>query len=342
MAREPRLGRARGRTGLFLLLGLGVFVVAVLQAGLLEPYLRQTATLRVLLPEQGIAGLQAGADVQLFGAPIGQVTDVVIRVDQPFYAETEIDAEMRPFIRADSRVVIGRQFGVAGAAFLEITRGRGEPLDWDFAVLEAGTGGGPTDDIGALIEEARERVFPLIEEATRAIALTADLLEQVQEPGGPVQQMLTRADTLTASIAEGEGTVGYLLEDDTLIRGLATTVELLNRQIAAMEPLLRNADAVTGNIAAGTEELPTLVATLEGTLASAQPLLRELAAATPAFAETARGAEAMTDELPEVLRRTSQTLAQMEDLLAALQNSWLIGGAGGGGEGGPSPLDVRP
>ncbi len=348
-APAPRLGRARGATGIFLLIGLGVFVVAVLQAGVLEPFLRQTATLRILLPEAGLAGLARGAQVQLFGAPIGEVTRVVIRPDEPFYAEVEIEKTMQPFIRRDSRVVVRRQFGIAGAAFLEITRGRGEPLDWDYAVLEARTEQAPTEGVGVLIDEARERILPLVDEVTRTVGLAGELLASLQSPESALQRMLARADAVTAELQAGEGTLGRLLADDTLLRRLETTVALLNAQIEALEPVLAQAGAmsadaatVTGNLAAGSRELPALVASLQRTLAATEPLLVELADATPAFAETARGAGRAAAELPEVLRRTSQTLAQLEELLDALRRSWLIGGGGAPDGAGPSPLDVRP
>ena len=185
--------------------GIGVFVFAILQAGLLEPYLQRTSTLRVLLPESGLAGLGPGAQVQLFGSPIGEVTRVVISPDEPFFAETEIDDDMRDFIRADSRVVVRRQFGIAGAAFLDISRGREEPLDWDFALLEADVEQAPTAGVGSLIEEARERIFPLVEEATHTVSVAGDALERMLADDGPVRSMLERADRVTAEIAAGQG-----------------------------------------------------------------------------------------------------------------------------------------
>ncbi len=343
----PRLGRAEGGTGLFILLGLGIFVFAVFQAGLLEPFLRQTSTLRILLPEAGLAGLSRGSEVQLFGTRIGQITAVVVRPDEPFYAEAVIESDKRAFIRQDSRVVVRRQFGIAGAAFLDIGRGRGEELDWDFAVLEARTEQAPTEGVGALIEEARERIIPLVEEVRRAVAAAADLLVTLQAPDSNLQEMLARANAASAAVVAGEGTFGRLLNDDTLIRALETSVVLLNAQIEALEPVIANADAlmdnvvdVTGNVAAGTADLAPLLATVDRTLRSADLLAAELTRAMPDFADTARGAGRAAAELPEVLRRTSQALAQLEDLLEALRRSWLLGG--GAPVPAPSPLDVRP
>lgn len=348
-APPPQLGRARGQAGLFILVGLGLFVFAVLQAGLLEPFLRSTSTLRILLPEAGLAGLARGAQVQLFGSPIGEVTRVVIRPDEPFYAEVEIEDDKRAFIREDSRVTVRRQFGIAGAAFLDISRGRGEPLDWDYAVLEASTERAPTEGVEALIVEARERILPLITEATHAVDAAGDLLVTLQNPESNLQQMLARANAVSAEIQSGAGTFGRLLTDDTLVRGLETTVTLLNTQVQSLEPVIANADqlmenvvGVSGNVARGTEDLGPLLATLERTLRSTDALMVELAAATPAITEVAQGAGRSVETLPDVLRRTGQTLAQLEELLDALRRSWLVGGGGTPAGTAATPMDVRP
>ena len=86
-----------------------------------------------------MAGLSPGAEVQVLGIRAGEVRRIVIDPNQRMHAEARIEEQMTPFIRRNSQVVIRRQFGVAGAAFLEVSRGTGEPMDWGFAVLAAGT-----------------------------------------------------------------------------------------------------------------------------------------------------------------------------------------------------------
>ncbi len=336
--RGVRLGRARGSAGLFLLAGLVVFVVSVLQAGLLEPFFQRTSTLRVLLPEGGLGGLGPGSQVQLFGSPIGEVVDVVIPPEGDFFAITEINDEARPFIRRDSAVLVRRQFVVAGAAFLDISRGRGDELDWDFPVLRAQA------------EVPTEMIVAVIEEATGTIQLAGDLVSSLLAAESDVRQMLARANAVTADIAAGEGTLGRFLTDDSLVRGLENSVLLLNEQVEALAPLLADLGqagdsfvAITDNVATGTETLPELLATLETSLRSVNDLLAASAEAVPTFQAAAGDAGEAVAELPQVLRRTERSLAQLEDLLEVLRRSWLIGGGGAGAVGaGPSPTDVRP
>ncbi|MFO1158984.1 MAG: hypothetical protein U1E60_09105 [Reyranellaceae bacterium] len=63
---------------------------------------------------------------------------------------------MRPFIRR-SVVSIRRQFGMAGAAFIDISRGTGPELDWSYAVIAASSDRAPTGTLGQMIDELRAR-----------------------------------------------------------------------------------------------------------------------------------------------------------------------------------------
>ena len=187
--RRPRVNEA---VGAFVLVALGLFVAAVLQAGVLGPLLRPALTLRVILPPEGTAGLSAGAPVEGLGTRAGQVRRIVIDPRQQLYADVRLDQGMDVFVRRDSRVFIRRQFGVAGAAFLEISRGTGAPLDWDYAVLEVTREQAPTESLGELIEDLRNRLVPVFEDVGRITRAAADISEK---------------------LARGEGSVGRLLAD---------------------------------------------------------------------------------------------------------------------------------
>ena len=55
---------------------------------------------------------------------------------------------MAVFVRSDSKATIRKTFGIAGDAYIEITRGFGQPLDWEYAVIEAVSDRKPTDTVG--------------------------------------------------------------------------------------------------------------------------------------------------------------------------------------------------
>jgi phospholipid/cholesterol/gamma-HCH transport system substrate-binding protein len=207
---------ASRRIGLFVLLALAVFIAAILQAGVLRGLLNPTATLRVIMPAEGLAGLARGSTVEVLGTRAGEVREIVINPTQNFHAIVRIDKAMQPFIRSDSKVLIRKQFGIAGAAYLDITRGTGAELDWDYAVLEAMPERGATENIGQIIDQLSTKIFPVIDKTDRVMTALANIAEELDR---------------------GEGSAGRLLVDDTLIHDLEAAV-------AQVPPVVGNADAV--------------------------------------------------------------------------------------------------
>ncbi|MEO1092431.1 MAG: MlaD family protein [Pseudomonadota bacterium] len=346
-ATAPPIGLVRGRSGLFVLVALAILVVAVFQTDVLRPWLQRTVSLRVIVPETALAGLAAGSQVQLFGTQIGEVTEVVIRPDQPFYAETRINDEVTAFIRADSQVFVRRQFGIAGAAYLEITRGRGAELDWEFAVLDASIQQAATDSLEQLVEEAKARVLPLVDELTRLVAAAVVVVEDVADPDGTMQRAITDFGGIAGDIRAGKGSIGRLLVDDSFLLELQETGADLRQRIADLDPLLADVSVLVGDVQAITADVRAeadvagLVQSLDRALGSTDAALRSLTAIAPTLADAAEGAGDAARALPDVLVRVSQTLAQLEELLDALRRSWLIGGSGAATPV-PGPEDVRP
>ena len=135
-----------GWVGLLVLVAGAIFFAAILHAGVLRDWFRPVSHLRVVLPEAGAAGLSVGADVEILGTQVGIVRRIVINPNQQMYAEADIDEQARPFIRRDSRALI-RRYGIAGAAFLDISRGTGSEVDWNYAVIQAVTERDPTENM---------------------------------------------------------------------------------------------------------------------------------------------------------------------------------------------------
>jgi phospholipid/cholesterol/gamma-HCH transport system substrate-binding protein len=151
-----------------------IFVLALVQAGRFREWFAPGATIKVILPAEGLFGLAQGAQVDLLGTRAGEVRWIVLTPDRPIHAEIYVRKAMLGFVRRDSQAIIRKQFGVAGASYLELTRGSGEPLDWEYAVLTATAEHSPTDTMSALIAEIQSKVVPLIEDAQVAMhTLTA-------------------------------------------------------------------------------------------------------------------------------------------------------------------------
>jgi phospholipid/cholesterol/gamma-HCH transport system substrate-binding protein len=308
--------------GGLVLAAIALFVAAVLQAGVLGQLLTPALTLRVVLPPQGTGGLSAGAQVEVLGTRAGEVRRIVIDPRQTLYAEVRLSQGMDTFVRRDSSVFIRRQFGVAGAAFLEITRGTGEMLDWEYAVLEVTPEQGTTESIGMLIQELRDKLVPMIDDVGRITRATAVTVER---------------------LAEGQGTVGRLLADDTLARELETAAAQLDRTLAEANSLVLEVRRAVGSAGTAAEGLPRLVELAEAALANARTITADLARASPQAPRISRDVASATAVLPGLLTQVQQASLELERLLAALRANPILGGGRGPAE--PARVtapEVRP
>jgi len=324
---------ANEAVGVLVLLSLGLFLAAALQSARVQEWLDPGVLLRVVLPETGLLGLAVGADVEIVGTRAGQVSRIVIDPDQQFYAEVRLERDLITFVRRDSQVVIRKRFGVAGASYMEITRGSGEPLDWEYAVLEAVAERAPQETVGELLEELKSKLFPVIDDTQRTISALASLTENLQQPEGPLLSLLANLDALTGSLARGEGPVGALLTDQDMAQELRAMIERLNRDLEQVGPLLTELQASIANLAAigdgvaeQTAALPAIMAQVQSLLGSVDAVLGDLRQATPELPQIARDASTATRSLPGLLLQTEQVALELEGLLAQLRGHWLLGG----------------
>lgn len=309
--------------GGLVLLALLFFLGTVLQAGLLRQWFNPPLSLRVLLPPDGVAGLSAGAEVEVLGTRAGAVRRIVIDPNQRMHAEVSLDPAMRTFVRKDSQAVIRKRFGIAGAAYLDVSRGEQTPLDWNFAVIEATTERAPTESVGQLIEEVRLKIFPIINDTHQAIQTVAAIVKKLNNPDGDVQLMVHDVRELTRRIEQGEGAIGRLLNNDTLVRELEITVKETNLRLqqaksilASLEATTREAGQLTRDMRLGTDR----------TLQNVQSITSDLAKATPALPTIAKNLAATTASLPQVIVQTQQTALELEKLINQLRSHWLLGG----------------
>ncbi|MBV8525431.1 MAG: MCE family protein [Acetobacteraceae bacterium] len=300
--------------GLFVILGVVLFVAAILQAGVVRDLFHPVSRLRIILPETGVGGLSVGADVEVLGTQAGTVRRIVIDPRQQIYAEADIDDQARAFIRRDSQAVIRRRYGVAGAAYLDIKRGTGTPLDWTYAVIEATTERAPTETVGAVIDEVREKIFPILDDAGHSMHTLAALMDRM---------------------AHGEGDIGRLLTDDALMRGAEQTLAHAQNATAALDGVMaqlqgaaHDARALAQSASSRESGVPALLRRTDQLLANLQAVTRDLAKASPRTPQIARNLENSSASLPSLIIQTQQTAQELEALLTQLRGLWLLGGGG--------------
>jgi phospholipid/cholesterol/gamma-HCH transport system substrate-binding protein len=300
--------------GAFVLVALVVFAAAFFQTGRLRAWFEPGANLKVIMPSEGMSGLARGANVIILGTEAGKVEQIVIGEDQQIYAEVNLNRSMTEFVRRDSRAVIRRQFGVAGAAYLEITRGTGEPLDWGFAVINAVTEQAPTESIGEIIAEMRTQALPILADT---------------------RKLLVNLNTITAKIAAGEGAIGRLLLEENLALEVESLLGRLNRDMVKLSPILTSLQTVTGSVATISEQivaqsadLPEVTEDVKQVLASLQLVMQDVSRTTPQLPALLENVNDSLTNLPVLLVETQQVVFELEMLLKQIRSHWLMGGAG--------------
>lgn len=311
--------------GALVLLAVAVFLGLLFQRSVIREWFASGYELTVLLPEDGVAGLSEGSEAEVLGVRAGTVRRIVVAPEGRIRAELRVQDQARVFIRTDSEATVRRRFGVAGPAYLDITRGRGQPLDWDNAVIEARVEPAATETAGALLDDIRRRVYPVLDDLQRGMRSFADAAERLNT---------------------GEGTVGRLLTDSTLARQAEEATRRANAALATIEGATRDVQRLTATLGGtqrrggGTPDgsVPALLARADRTLAQLERASRDVARATPALPAAARNIREGTEPLPAVVVQAQETARELEMLANQLRGSWLVGGGGG-----PTPGDrLRP
>jgi phospholipid/cholesterol/gamma-HCH transport system substrate-binding protein len=292
---------------------VAIFVGALINAGLIKDWFQPSFTLRILLPAGGVEGLSPGAEVHVLGTRAGEVGRIVIDPSQRMHAVARIERQMQPFIRRNSVVSIHRQFGVAGAPYIDISRGSGAELDWSYAVVEATTERAATDTIGQTVDELRAKIIPLMDDIQKAVQAFTIVAQRAVDPKGPLEQTLASAAEIVRRVEKGEGVVGRLVGNAKVAADLEASLASLRELAAQMERTSK--DPRIGEILQRTNAV----------LSSLQTTTRGLAETTPKVTDNV---VATSDMLPATLLQAQVTAHELEQLLAQLRHTWLFGGGG--------------
>lgn len=306
--------------GALVLLALVVFLGALFQRSVLREWFAGGANLTVVLPEEGVASLGEGAEAEVLGIRVGAVRRIIVEPAGRVRAEVRIEDQSRVFIRQDSTATIRRRFGIAGPAYLDISRGQGAPLDWDGnPVIEARTEPAATETAGALLDELRRRIFPVLDDLQRGMHAFAETADRLNRGEGSVGRLL-REDTLAREAEEAVRRTARILE----------VVETASRDVQTLTAALSGAGNGTAREGAPPGSLPALLLRADRTLAQLERVSRDLAQASPALPAAARNIREGTETLPAVVTQAQATARQLELLVTQLRGHWLLGGEGNG------------
>jgi phospholipid/cholesterol/gamma-HCH transport system substrate-binding protein len=281
-------------TGTFILVVLTILVAALVFAGRSQRWFIGNVTLRIVLPEDGAAGIRQGSDVYFLGTLMGSVSDVSVDPSGRMEARAHIRRDFFLFVRADSSAVVKKKFGLAGDSFFEISRGHGAPLPEKNASIVCKEQ--LQSALEAAIEEIRRETLLVLKKTSAGLDTWTTLGSNLITSRERLDQIFVRADSIATDLQQGKGTVGKLLTDPAAADELKALLVKANHSVDDLQVTLTNLQQASGNLQLASTNLPAI--------------------------SEALGDE--TKDLPGLVLQTQTSMRELERLIEAMQRHWLL------------------
>lgn len=302
------------KVGIFIIVGLAILIVAIFALGGQKRSFVPSLTLHAVF--DNVNGLQKGDNVFFSGVKIGTVKVVEFYGTSQVRVTMQIERKVQKYVRRDAKARIGSE-GLIGNKIVVIYEGTmqtdmvkgGEDLQVEKAVS--------TEDIMASLQENNKNL----------VSITTDF------------------KTVSRRLAEGQGTIGALLTNDTLFQNLKAT--MANLQVAA-----RNSENLTKSIAAYAAKLQQPGTLAEGLvndtviMANLQNAVRQINTAaedTRTFTQSLQQAgeklqngnnaaglllndSVVAGQLREIVTNLNSGSVKLDENLEAMQHNFLLRG----------------
>jgi phospholipid/cholesterol/gamma-HCH transport system substrate-binding protein len=301
------------RLGLFVIIGLSLFILAVYFIGDKQQMFGKTNQLSAVF--NNVSGLQLGNNVRYSGINVGTVSGIVMINDTAIKVDMLIDKTIFPHIRKNAIATIGSD-GLVGNMIINIIPGK-----------DKATSISPGDEISTLNRIRTDDMLNTLGKTNKnAALLTSDLLK------------------ITNEINQGTGTVGLLIKDANLANDLKQTVHYLkitgrgssesitkiNRLISSLE----NKDNVIGVLkdTAVANNLKKIVLNLKQTSNQIDNVVNNLDT-TIVNIKNGKGAVNYLSNDRELVRKIDSTMTNVNEAslrlnenLEALKHNFLLRG----------------
>jgi phospholipid/cholesterol/gamma-HCH transport system substrate-binding protein len=304
--------------GVFITIGLAILIVGIFTIGGQRKAFIKTFPLQAVFEDA--QGLQAGNNVWLSGIKVGTVKKVAFAGTSGVEVIMNVDQQAKEHIHKDAKVRISTD-GLVGSKIVIIEGGTASaPVVANNEKLSGQHYGG-TDEMLATLQANN----------TNLLAITGNL------------------KTVSQKLAEGQGTLGQLINDPTLGNDLRASINNLQAASAGSEKVIRHLQDYTadlrkpGTLAGQLVTDTTVFADLKATVAR----LNDAAGSASAFTEKIKStgddiSRGLSDpntpvglllhdqETADNLQRTIKNLRlsskELADDLEAVQHNWLLRG----------------
>ena len=301
------------RLGLFVIIGLSFFVVAIYFIGSKQQMFGKTDHLSAVF--NNVGGLQLGNNVRFSGINIGSVREIKIINDTTINVDMQIEKSYFQYIKKDAIASIGSD-GLVGSVIINIIPGKGIEANVVAGDFIKSVNRIRTDDMMSTLNITNQN----------AARLTADLLK------------------ITNDIYNGNGTISVLLKDATMANNLkesmynlkittyktTQTIDNLNSQITSFD----NKNNVIGvlkdtavaikikkvviNLNQSSEEINKVVTNLNATILN----IKEGKGAINYLSNDTK----LVEQIDSTMTNINEASKKLNENLEALKHNWFFRG----------------
>ena len=262
--------------GIFILLGLAILVAGVLTLGGQKNTFQKKITVRAVFDDVG--GLQTGNNVWFSGVKIGTIKKMTFRGTSQVEVIMNIDQKDQQYIRKDAKAKISSE-GFIGNKLVIIyggTMGAQQIEEDDVLGVEKGLS-------------------------------TDEMLATLQQNNKNLLDITTDFKLISKRLTDGEGSVGKLLTDETMVNNLETTV-------AGLKQASVNAQKLTASISDYASKLQS-EGSLTNDLVTDTVIFSRIKTAVAQLQQTTKTATEVANNFKEVSNKVNSSNSPVGVLL---------------------------
>lgn len=204
--------------GSFVIISLAMLIGSIFVAGHHQGWFEGKFVIRAQFKtEEGTFGLQEGNEVRIMNTVAGRVGKIMPNETGTMEASFIILRRFHPYVRRDSVAYVKKKFGLAGDAFVEITRGSG-PEIVEGGIIKCAKDKELIETLQNLLEEVADVVFPMLDQ---------------------FQELLIHANGIATSLEEERGIAGSMLNDGEFATDIKDVIANLNDTLLESREMLR-------------------------------------------------------------------------------------------------------
>lgn len=283
--------------GAFVLAGLVLFAVGLFFIG--DRRMMFDKNFEIYTEFAQLGGLQPGAIVRVAGMDAGEVETIHVpgSPSAKFRVKMRVRQDLRPLVRLDSIASIQND-GLVGNKFLQVEPGTDQaPTVPDRGTIKSRE----PFDLSTMLQKMNDSVDLVtttitdlkvgLDEALLAVSSTAkDAQLLIKDIGSEIRAITTSGQKVTADlqvivagVRQGRGTIGKLVNDDTLYTKITGIADQADQVIANLRDASQDAKLAVADFRGEKGPMKGLTGDLQQSLTSARETLADLAESSEAL-----------------------------------------------------------